>query len=337
MKACFEKEEASDARDRTSFCPNDTYISDYSSLHLITGPNMSGKSTYLKQVALMVVMAQAGCHVPATHMFLSPFKSLFTRMGTGDRIDTNSSSFMVEMQEVAHILERSTSRSLVLIDELGRATSTSDGVAIAWAVCEKLLSVGAFTLFATHFRQLSELGSLYPAACQWQGEHYGLALARSVGFPEHILSVAARVASNIDTDNKVRLAANSMAHSNAWTAVHHTAGKLSELARRFDAALKAELIQTQPDLSSFNADRSQGTQADSMANGEPADPQVGRGEPADPQQANGEPADSQAVLRRVSQPYIAHVQQLQGECERQGLDLALIKVLKAEVAQKSSN
>ncbi|KAJ9517189.1 hypothetical protein QJQ45_009059 [Haematococcus lacustris] len=174
----------------------------------------AGKSTYLKQVALLVVMAQAGCLVPAAAMAFRPFTRLFTRMGTGDSIETNASSFMMEMQEVANILDHADSHSLVLVDELGRATSTSDGVALAWAVCEELLRCRVLALFATHFQQLEALTLTYSHARLWRlmvnaapqhldftwqlkgGRqaplplHYGLTLAASLGFPPPLLERA---------------------------------------------------------------------------------------------------------------------------------------------------
>ena len=107
-------------------------------------------------------MAQVGCFVPAKFAVIRICDSLFSRIGTADSIETNSSSFMVEMQEMAHILDHATPSSLVIIDELGRATSTADGVGIAWAVSEYLISLGAYTLFTTHFGGMEGLTVLYP-------------------------------------------------------------------------------------------------------------------------------------------------------------------------------
>ncbi|KAL6755904.1 DNA mismatch repair protein MutS [Haematococcus lacustris] len=207
-----------DARPDSACQPNDTDMDqEEACLHLITGPNMAGKSTYLKQVALLVVMAQAGCLVPAAAMAFRPFTRLFTRMGTGDSIETNASSFMMEMQEVANILDHADSHSLVLVDELGRATSTSDGVALAWAVCEELLRCRVLALFATHFQQLEALTLTYSHARLWRlmvnaapqhldftwqlkggrqaplPPHYGLTLAASLGFPPPLLERARRL------------------------------------------------------------------------------------------------------------------------------------------------
>ncbi|WIA16491.1 hypothetical protein OEZ85_013171 [Tetradesmus obliquus] len=199
--------------------PNDTFVTPCATLHLLTGPNMSGKSTYLKQVALLVVMAQIGCYVPATFMSLSPYISLHTRIGTSDSIESNASSFMVEMADMARLMARAGPRSLVLIDELGRATSTADGVALSWAMAEYLLALGAHVLLATHFRQLEELAAIYPSCKLWrmqvelQGDdihytrsiapaaaeadsacsHYGILLARTAGLPQHITERAMQV------------------------------------------------------------------------------------------------------------------------------------------------
>ncbi|EIE21559.1 hypothetical protein COCSUDRAFT_17595 [Coccomyxa subellipsoidea C-169] len=162
----------------TEYQANDTYLAESSSFYVITGPNMAGKTTYLRQVALITILAHMGCHVPARLASLRPVDGLLTRIGTSDSIENNSSSFMScwtvfswWLQETAHIIGHATDRSLVLIDELGRATSTADGVAIAWAISEHLIGVGAFTLFATHFSPLGELAEMYPSCKQW---HFGV-------------------------------------------------------------------------------------------------------------------------------------------------------------------
>nr|AKI32522.1 DNA mismatch repair protein MSH4 [Gloeotilopsis sterilis] len=197
-----------DCLEDCEFQPNDTYLADSCSFSLITGPNNSGKSSYLKQVALIVILAQIGCFVPAKFASLSPKDCLLSRIGNSDNIEANSSTFMVEMQEASYILEHATERSLVIIDELGRATSTSDGVAIAWAVSEYLISLGCCTMFATHFPCLTELSDLYPMCKSWhfvvdagtgigyswklhsgsmqQGAHYGLTLAAALDFPKEV-------------------------------------------------------------------------------------------------------------------------------------------------------
>eukprot|EP01025_Chloroclados_australasicus_P049449 TRINITY_DN5631_c0_g1_i4.p1 TRINITY_DN5631_c0_g1~~TRINITY_DN5631_c0_g1_i4.p1 ORF type:complete len:252 (-),score=18.14 TRINITY_DN5631_c0_g1_i4:409-1164(-) len=184
---------------------------------------MSGKSTYLRQVALVVIMAQAGCFVPAQFCSFTPFKGLMSRIGSSDNLESNSSSFMVEMQEMSYILEHANERSLVIIDELGRATSTSDGIAIGWAMAEHLISIGASCLFATHFQELCELAQIYPNCALWQFDvnvtddamdftwqlkqdaqqqviHYGLRLAPSVGIPPDVINIAQQVVQQLEQE-----------------------------------------------------------------------------------------------------------------------------------------
>ncbi|MBK9127745.1 MAG: DNA mismatch repair protein MutS [Phycisphaerales bacterium] len=145
-----------------NFVPNDTDLAVGSgSLALITGPNMAGKSTYIRQVALLTLMAHAGCWVPAQSMTLGLVDRIFTRVGASDELARGQSTFMVEMVETANILHNASDRSLVILDEIGRGTSTFDGVALAWAITENLATrVGCRTLFATHYHELTELGEL---------------------------------------------------------------------------------------------------------------------------------------------------------------------------------
>ncbi|KAM4872669.1 mutS protein homolog 4 isoform 2-T2 [Thomomys bottae] len=141
---------------------NNTYITEGSNFLIITGPNMSGKSTYLKQIALCQIMAQIGSYVPAEYSSFRIAEQIFTRISTDDDIETNSSTFMKEMKEIAYILHNANDKSLILIDELGRGTNTEEGIGICYAVCEYLLSLKAFTLFATHFLELCHIDILYP-------------------------------------------------------------------------------------------------------------------------------------------------------------------------------
>ncbi|XP_045147672.1 mutS protein homolog 4 [Echinops telfairi] len=141
---------------------NNTYITEGSNFLIITGPNMSGKSTYLKQIALCQIMAQIGSYVPAEYSSFRITEQIFTRISTDDDIETNSSTFMKEMKEIAYILHNANDKSLILIDELGRGTSTEEGIGICYAVCEYLLTLKAFTLFATHFLELCHMDILYP-------------------------------------------------------------------------------------------------------------------------------------------------------------------------------
>jgi DNA mismatch repair protein MutS len=153
------------------FIPNDTELdSAFQRLHLITGPNMAGKSTYIRQVALLTIMAQIGSFVPAQSAHIGIVDKVFTRIGASDDLSRGQSTFMVEMTETANILNSATSRSLVILDEIGRGTSTYDGISIAWAVAEFLLITPqkmAKTLFATHYWELTQLEGLIPGAVNY--------------------------------------------------------------------------------------------------------------------------------------------------------------------------
>ncbi|MCB1107396.1 MAG: DNA mismatch repair protein MutS, partial [Chlamydiia bacterium] len=140
-----------------SFIPNDTHFKKGCSLLLITGPNMAGKSTYIRQVALITIMAQIGSFVPAKRCHIGIVDKVFSRIGASDDLSRGQSTFMIEMTETANILHNATPRSLVILDEIGRGTSTFDGISIAWAVAEHLLKIGCKTLFATHYWELTEL------------------------------------------------------------------------------------------------------------------------------------------------------------------------------------
>jgi len=153
-------------RTEESFVPNDTHLDDDEHLAVITGPNMSGKSTYMRQVALIVVLAQAGSFVPASEARLELVDRIFTRVGASDDIAGGRSTFMVEMSELATILDQATERSLVLLDEVGRGTSTADGQAIAQAVTEHIHDeIRALTLFATHHHDLTAVADRLDRAC----------------------------------------------------------------------------------------------------------------------------------------------------------------------------
>jgi DNA mismatch repair protein MutS len=198
------------------FVPNDLRLGgDAPPLALITGPNMSGKSVYLRQAALLVVLAQAGSFVPAASARVGLCDRIFTRVGASDDLAAGRSTFMVEMSETAAILHNATERSLVLLDEVGRGTSTFDGVSLAWAVTEHLAAaVKARTLFATHYHELTELAALVPGVrnlhCsvrEWKDgivflrrieeggtdRSYGLHVARLAGIPRGVVARAAEV------------------------------------------------------------------------------------------------------------------------------------------------
>jgi DNA mismatch repair protein MutS len=147
------------------FVPNDAQFEEGERIRLITGPNMSGKSTYLRQVALIALMAQMGSYVPANSAKIGVVDRIFTRIGAQDEIHAGQSTFMVEMVEVANILHHATTRSLLILDEVGRGTSTYDGLSIAWAVVEFIHNhpeLRAKTLFATHYHELTQLPELLP-------------------------------------------------------------------------------------------------------------------------------------------------------------------------------
>jgi DNA mismatch repair protein MutS len=200
-------------RGRERFVPNDCTLDASQQILLITGPNMAGKSTYLRQVALLVVMAQMGSFVPAAEARIGVVDRIFTRVGASDDLAAGDSTFMVEMRETAHILRELTERSLVVLDEIGRGTSTFDGIAIAWAVAEYLheRGPGAKTLFATHYHELTALARHKPrirnysvSVREWNGEiiflrrivagaasrSYGIEVARLAGLPPPVLERA---------------------------------------------------------------------------------------------------------------------------------------------------
>ena len=142
-----------------SFVPNDTYMDNGDNrIQIITGPNMAGKSTYMRQVAIIVLMAQIGSFVPAKEADICIVDRIFTRIGASDNLAQGESTFMVEMNEVANIIQNATKNSLIILDEVGRGTSTYDGLSIAWSVVEYIAEkIGAKTLFATHYHELVEL------------------------------------------------------------------------------------------------------------------------------------------------------------------------------------
>lgn len=146
-----------------SFMPNDTgFDTEVELVHILTGPNMSGKSCYLRQTAIIVLMAQIGCFVPAKSCTMGLVDRIYTRVGAGDNIRTGESTFLVEMQEAANILNNATEKSLILLDEVGRGTATFDGISIAWAIAEYIHNkLQAKTLFATHYHELNELANRY--------------------------------------------------------------------------------------------------------------------------------------------------------------------------------
>jgi DNA mismatch repair protein MutS len=189
---------------------------------IITGPNMAGKSTVLRQVALVVLMAQMGSFIPAAKAMISITDRIFTRVGALDNLSHGQSTFMVEMEETANILNNATEKSLVIMDEIGRGTSTFDGLSIAWAVAEYLHDLknkGVKTLFATHYHELTELAQTKPrvknyniAVKEWNDEiiflrklveggtnrSYGIQVARLAGIPDRVIKRAKKILLDIE-------------------------------------------------------------------------------------------------------------------------------------------
>ncbi|MEC8495213.1 MAG: DNA mismatch repair protein MutS, partial [Planctomycetota bacterium] len=207
-----------------TFVPNDTTLDRKDqSVGIITGPNMAGKSTYIRQTALIVLLAQVGAYVPATSAKIGVVDRIFTRIGAADDLSRGASTFMVEMVEIANILNNAGARSLVILDEVGRGTSTFDGLALAWAIVEHMHdAVRARTLFATHYHQLTELAeshrgvhNLSVAVREWEDEivflhqiveggtdrSYGIQVARLAGVPSELIARAREVLRDIERDS----------------------------------------------------------------------------------------------------------------------------------------
>lgn len=196
------------------FIANDCMLTPERKLLLITGPNMGGKSTYMRQVALITLLAYVGSYVPAAKAVIGPIDRIFTRIGAADDLAGGRSTFMVEMTESAAILHGATEQSLVLMDEVGRGTSTFDGLALAWAIARHLVEqVKSFTLFATHYFELTQLPELHPAAANVHlsavehkdsivflhavqpgpaSQSYGLQVAQLAGIPQAVIRAARR-------------------------------------------------------------------------------------------------------------------------------------------------
>ncbi len=212
---------------RERFVPNDTDLTESERVMIITGPNMAGKSTYMRQVALIVLMAHMGSFVPATAADIAITDRIFTRIGASDDLYGGQSTFMVEMSEMATILKFATPRSLLILDEVGRGTSTFDGLSIAWAAVEYIAGekCGARTLFATHYHELSELEGQLPGVVNFritakeQGEDviflrkivrggadrsYGVSVARLAGLPKSLIARARQIMARLEVDDEER-------------------------------------------------------------------------------------------------------------------------------------
>jgi DNA mismatch repair protein MutS len=213
----------------SAFVPNDIALNQSDrQLIILTGPNMGGKSTYLRQIALLALLAQAGSFVPARSARLGVIDRLFARVGASDNIARGQSTFMVEMQETSAILHSMTARSLVILDEVGRGTATFDGLSLAWAVAEHLASndrVRPKTIFATHFHELTDLADGVPgvvnchvAAREFKDEivflhkivpgrsdrSYGIQVARLAGLPSTVVTRAAAILRALEQDELTR-------------------------------------------------------------------------------------------------------------------------------------
>lgn len=215
-------------KSKDAFVPNDFYLdNDENRLLIITGPNMSGKSTYLRSSALIAIMAHCGCFVPADMAEIPLLDRIFTRVGASDNLSRGESTFMVEMVETANILKNATKNSLIILDEIGRGTSTFDGISIAWAVAEYILNnIGAKTLFATHYFELTEIGEKGKGAQnytvsveEWDNEviflrkvikgtadkSYGIYVGKMAGLPESVIKRANEVLSDLENHEDISL------------------------------------------------------------------------------------------------------------------------------------
>jgi len=246
---------------RESFVPNDAYLdTNLNRLVILTGPNMAGKSTYLRQIADIVIMAQAGSFVPASEARIGLVDRVFTRVGAFDDLSRGQSTFMVEMTELANILNSSSKRSLILLDEVGRGTSTFDGLAIAWAVSEYLYDhskVGAKSLFATHYHQLTELADSlegvknYAMAVKEQGpeviflrkvvpgkasKSYGIQVAKLAGIPQEVIDRAEKVLSRIEEENVLEVKAGKKVQKQALILTPERESTIEEELRKINVS-----------------------------------------------------------------------------------------------------
>ncbi|XP_033098705.1 mutS protein homolog 4-like [Anneissia japonica] len=250
---------------------NNAYASEESNFIIITGPNMSGKSTYLKQIALLQIMSQLGCFVPAEYVSLRIADQIFSRIGCDDDIETNASTFMLEMREINYIVQNATEKSLIIIDELGRGTSSEEGVGICHSICEFLLSFKAFTFFATHYQEITNLDSLYPNVENYhfevehhvtgngnfqkvfythvlsrgrtQEKNYGIRLAEVSTLPPSIIAEAKRISHNISVQKSN---GKDSEEARQKRAAFHLANRLIQVARnsRLDEESLKEYVTT---------------------------------------------------------------------------------------------
>ena len=262
-----------------AFVPNDAELDPTTRQVLVlTGPNMSGKSTYLRQVALIVLLAQLGSYVPAESARVGVVDRVFTRVGASDRLARGESTFMVEMRETAEILAHASPRSLIILDEIGRGTSTFDGLSIAWAVAEYLHDtpgLGARTLFATHYHELTDLARTKPrvanahfAAREWNDEvvflrrlveggasrSYGIQVARLAGLPDPVIRRARAILENLesgelDASGRPRLAADAADRAPEAAAQLGLFGERPRDPRAASFAQRAQVSRSEPTAS----------------------------------------------------------------------------------------
>ena len=253
-----------------SFVPNDTVLDNGKNrISIITGPNMAGKSTYMRQTALIALMAHIGSFVPAEEADIGLCDRIFTRVGASDDLASGQSTFMVEMTEVANILRNATKNSLLILDEIGRGTSTFDGLSIAWAVVEYISNakiLGAKTLFATHYHELTELEGALPGvnnyciAVKEQGENivflrkivkggadksYGIQVARLAGVPEPVIGRARELVQEL-SDADITVRARELAQGASQQQGKRRVAKADELELKqmsmFDTVSEQEII-----------------------------------------------------------------------------------------------
>ncbi|MEZ0323552.1 MAG: DNA mismatch repair protein MutS [Hydrogenothermaceae bacterium] len=212
------------ANNYPDFVPNSVKFDKDKFLHIITGPNMSGKSTFIRQVGLIVLLAHVGCFIPASSGVIPITDAIYTRIGSGDNLSKGLSTFMVEMLEVANILNNATERSLIILDEVGRGTSTYDGISIAWSLCEKIAKdIKAKTLFSTHYHELTEIEKdikgvvnyfmavveeedgirfLYKILEGKSDKSYGIHVAKLAGLPQDVIDRANQILIKLESDKK---------------------------------------------------------------------------------------------------------------------------------------
>ena len=242
-----------------SFIANDTYMDkEQYRLSIITGPNMAGKSTYMRQVAIITLMAQVGSFVPASYAKIGVVDKIFTRVGASDDLSMGQSTFMVEMMEVANILKEATNNSLIILDEIGRGTSTYDGVSIAWAVATHIADkekCGAKTLFATHYHELTELEEKiegiknYSVAVKEKGEDviflrkiveggtdqsYGIHVAKLAGVPQAVVKNANQILKTLERKSVLKNSKEKEEKNKQSGQLDMYNYKLAEIAQQID-------------------------------------------------------------------------------------------------------